>query len=160
MSAETHTLRETLSKEHRVFERLADALDRSRLRPPAEMRELAVGVLDVLEPALRAHEDLERAALARRPLAAEAWMRAVRTAELQHDGIAGLVKDIRIILADPPRYRAEHLASLAFLLAKAVREHVAYEEAALWKDLPALDAAASPEVYGALRLAETRLGRL
>lgn len=158
MSETEHTPRETLDKDHRVFERLADVLDRSRLRPPAEMRGMVAAALDVLEPALQAHERLETALLAAagRPGLAE----GLRVAALQHDALGSLFKDLRIILSEPGRYRAEHLASLTFLLARNLREHLRYEEDALWASLPQSGPAVPVSAFADLRRVETMLGRL
>lgn len=159
MTETPHTTRETLDKDHRVFERLADALDRSRLRPPAEMRELVASALEVLEPALKAHEGLEQslaAAMAGKPGLTE----GLRVAALQHDSIASLLKDLRILLSEPGRYRAEHLASLTFLLARNLREHLRYEEEVLWPSLPEGVGAVPGTAFADLRRLETMLGRL
>lgn len=158
MSEAAHTTRETLDKDHRVFERLADALDRSRLRPAAEMRSLVASALEVLEPALKAHEGLETALLGalKGPRLAE----GLRVAALQHDSLASLVKDLRILLSEPGRYRAEHMASLTFLLARGLREHLRYEEETLWSALPAEGVAAPESAFADLRRLETMLGRL
>lgn len=158
MSDTPHSTRETLDKDHRVFERLADALDRSRLRPPGEMRELVAATLGVLEPALKSHEALELALLDRVSVRRPGLTEGLRVASLQHDAIASLLKDLRIILAEPARYRAEHMASLIFLLARNLREHLRYEEEVLWSSLPEGGAPAS--AFDDLRRLESMLGRL
>lgn len=158
MTETPHTTRETLDKDHRVFERLADVLDRSRLRPPAEMRELVGAALEVLEPALKAHEALESALLASMPGRSLAEGR--RVSALQHDAISSLLKDLRILLSEPGRYRAEHLTSLTFLLSRNMREHMRYEEEALWSSLPEGGGDAPVSAFADLRRVETLLGRL
>lgn len=159
MTETPHTIRETLDKDHRVFERLADVLDRSRLRPPAEMRELVAAALEVLEPALKAHEGLE-SALAASLGGNHGLAEGMRVAALQHDAIASLLKDLRILLSEPGRYRAEHLASLTFLLARNLREHLRYEEEVLWSALPEGGSAVPGTAFADLRRLETMLGRL
>ncbi|MDE2293350.1 MAG: hemerythrin domain-containing protein [Elusimicrobia bacterium] len=161
MEQANRSVRETLMSDHRVFERLADAVDRSRLRSPGEMRELLAATLDVLVSALEAHEGLEETVLSDVPgPRSKEWEKARRTAELQHDGIASLIKDMRIIVSDPSRYRSEHLSSLALLLAKDLREHVAHEETTLLKDLPALDRAVAAGALDAQRRVQAMLGRM
>lgn len=103
--------RETSRTDDGVFERLAEELDRSRLREGPDMRSHICATLDALEPALAAH-------------CREASEGAALTARLQHGGIESLIKDMRIIASDPVRYPAGHLASLSFLLSKALREHL------------------------------------
>lgn len=159
MSETLHTTRETLDKDHRIFERLADALDRSRARPPAEMRELVAEAIEILDSALTVHERLETVLLgsdAGRSGLAEGR----RIATLQHDAIASLLKDLHIILSEPGRYRAEHLASLTFLLSKNLREHLRYEEEVLWPSLPAGGAGVPDSAFNDLRRLETMLGSL
>ncbi|TBR23502.1 hemerythrin domain-containing protein [bacterium] len=160
MSEAAHSTRETLDKDHRVFERLADALDRSRLRPPAEMRELVAATLGVLEPALKSHEALETALMGDVKIRRPGLTEGLRVASLQHDAIASLLKDLRIILSEPGRYRAEHMASLTFLLARNLREHLRYEEEMLWSALPEGGPAAPASSFEDLRRLETLLGRL
>lgn len=159
MSDTPHTTRETLDKAHRVFERLADALDRCRLRPPGEMRELVASTLEVLEPALKAHEGLETA-LGSSLRVDGALTEGLRVAALQHDALASLLKDLRILLSEPGRYRAEHLASLTFLLARNLREHLRYEEEVLWSSLPEGGSAVCGTAFADLRRLESMLGRL
>lgn len=158
MSDTRHTARETLDKDHRVFERLADVLDRSRMRPPAEMRELVAATLDVLVPALKAHEALENALMGSVAGRSPGLTEGLRVAALQHDSISSLLKDLRIILSEPGRYRAEHMASLTFLLSRNLREHLRFEEEALWPSVPEGSAPAS--AVPDLRRIETMLGRL
>lgn len=160
MTDTPHSARETLDKDHRVFERLADALDRSRLRPPGEMRALVAAALDVFEPALQAHEALEKSLTGAMTGRGPGLTEGLRISALQHDSIASLIKDLRIILSEPGRYRAEHLASLTFLLSRNLREHLRYEEEVLWSSLPAAGAEAPAAVVGDLRRLETLLGRL
>lgn len=155
------SMRETLKTDHCVFERLSEELDRARLREAPGMRAHICATLDVLEPALDAHCKVEGTVLsASRKQRGEASKRAILTAELQRDGIYSLIKDIRIIASDPERYRADHLASLSFLLSKALREHLAHEEASLWAGVKGLDGAAPDETVGALRRVEGLLGRI
>lgn len=155
------SIRETLRADHGVFDRLAEELDRARLREGADMRSHVCAALDVLEPALAAHCLVEGGALsASRGRKRAVSKRAVMTAELQRDGIHSLIKDMRIIASDPARYRPGHLASLSFLLSKALREHLAHDAASLWADLDGLDDAAAAETVGALRRVEGLLGRI
>lgn len=153
-----HGARETLDKSQRVFERLADVLDRSRLRPPAEMRELVAEALGVLESALKSHVELKTALsgalTAGRPGLAE----GLRVTALQHDAITSLLKDLRIIVAEPGGYRAEHLATLTFLLSRNLREHLRYEEEVLWSSLP--EGGVPAAAFEDLRRLESMLGRL
>ncbi|MBI5597290.1 MAG: hypothetical protein HY928_14445 [Elusimicrobia bacterium] len=155
------SIRETLRTDRCVFDRLAGELDRARLREGPDMRSHVCAALDVLEPALAAHCLVEDGALsASRGRKHAASKSAMLTAELQRDGIHSLIKDMRIIASDPARYRAGHLASLSFLLSKALREHLAHDAAALWADMEGLDAAAAAETVGALRRIEGLLGSI
>ena len=153
------SIREVLKTDHGVFDRLAEELDRARLREAHLMRRHICSVLDVLEPALDIHKEIEGTALSAggKPGTASSD-RAVLTAELQRDGIRSLVKDIRIIASDPERYRLEHLASLSFLLSKALREHTAHEQASLWSGMKGLDGSAPAQTVAALRRVEGLLG--
>lgn len=151
---------ETLEKDQRVFERLADEFDRARLRDSVDMRRQVLAALDVVEPALAAHRALEAAAVegrtAKRP---PQWRQAVAAAELQRDLISGLAKDTRILASDPARYRLEHLAALSFKLSSALRAHLVHDEAKLWKSLT-LEGAPAAAALAALRRVEAMLGRL
>lgn len=160
MTVPPPTARETLDKDHRVFERLADTLDRSRARLPVEMRELVSSALEVLEPALKTHERLEEAVMAALKGSRPGLSEGLRIAALQHDAIASLLKDLRIILSEPGRYRADHLASLTFLLARNLREHLRYEEEVLWAGLPGGWSEVPESARTDLRRLEQMLGRL
>lgn len=154
----THGARETLDKSQRVFERLADVLDRSRLRPPGEMRGLVAETLEVLESALKSHVTLETALSTTLTSGRPGLSEGLRVTALQHDAIASLIKDLRIIVAEPGGYRAEHLATLTFLLSRNLREHLRYEEEVLWSRLP--EGGAPEAAFEDLRRLETMLGRL
>ncbi|TPW22098.1 MAG: hypothetical protein FD126_42 [Elusimicrobia bacterium] len=158
MSDTQHTARETLDKDHRIFERLADVLDRSRMRPPAEMRDLVAATLDVLVPALKAHEALETALMGAVTVRSPGLAESLRVAALQHDSLSSLLKDLRIILSEPGRYRVEHLASLTFLLSRNLREHLRHEEETLWASFS--DGAVPVSAVPDLRRIEALLGRL
>ena len=124
------------------------------------MRGLGSVTREVLEGGLKAHERLESALMAALTLGNPGLADGLRVAALQHDALGSLVKDLRIILSEPGRYRADHLASLTFLLARNLREHLRYEEEAFWSGLPAGWSGVPDGACADLRRLESMLGRL
>ena len=161
MRVRAQTVGETLRKDHRVLERLADEFDRSRLRASSDLRRRLAAALEIVGPALAAHKAIETAALgassAPRP---PQWRETLLSAELQRDRIASLAKDMAILVSDPVRYRLEHLAALSFTLSKALRELLAFEAVQVWDACPELTEAAPVPALSALRRVEGMLGRL
>ncbi|MBI3297169.1 MAG: hypothetical protein HYZ75_03330 [Elusimicrobia bacterium] len=158
MSAQKTAVVDILEKSRRVFERLADEFDRSRLRESTDMRRQVLAALDVVEPALAAQRCIQAAVWSQRAARPPEWRQAQAAADLQRDQISSLVKDMRVLASGGARYRPEHVGALAFMLAKALREHLSHEQGRFRR--PTAARGAQIAALGALRRVEAMLGRL
>lgn len=123
----------TLTREHRLFGRLGDRLERSL----AYDEKMALGAvreaLLVLLPALDRHEEIEGLIFARPAYAC--GRRAKKLLALvgaQHEELDGLRGDITDILRDSGHVPFERLRSLVVLFVQRLRLHFETEETILW----------------------------
>ena len=108
------TLLDTLAREHRLFERLLDRLERAVASPEDDAWEDSLELLLVLLPALERHEEIEREALG------------------EHEDLAPLRRAFRLALACPLGWRRPRAASELGPLVARLRRHFREEEETLW----------------------------
>ena len=124
---------DTLSKEHQLFRRLLDRLEKSLERPEEEAREELQEILLVLFPALNKHEEIESAVFDPEDYGREAGAKEILDfIERQHQSIGSLREEILQVLQGAERYSYEHLKSLVTLLVVGIRRHLDSEEIRLW----------------------------
>lgn len=122
-----------LAKEHLLFKRLVDRLERALSYDPRTAKSEIRETLLVLFPALERHEELEDLLFAPRgrPRSSAAKKAATRV-EVQHRRIAALRADAAERLAMAEDATAGDLPAVILPLVKRLREHFRTEETVLW----------------------------
>jgi hemerythrin len=123
----------TLAREHRVFSRLIDSIERSLDYEEQTARAELRDALLVLFPALDKHEEIEDLVFERPPHAPGKEVRRLLTeVERQHKSIGLLRRDLNAALDASSRQSFDYVKSVTLELVQKLRLHFQTEESRLW----------------------------
>lgn len=123
----------TLAREHRVFSRLIDRIERSIAYDEATARSELRDALLVLFPALDKHEEIEDLVFDHPPRASGGSVkRLLAEVDCQHKTIERLRQDINVALESSSRQSFDYVKSTAQELVQKMRLHFETEEKRLW----------------------------
>lgn len=122
----------SLTREHRLFEKLIERLRAASEGAGDEARETEIETLEALLEGLRRHDEVEHALFAAPVHGADAEeKRARQLVDAQHAALELLTADIRALLREKP-IAARRLRAMGELLAGRLEWHFRSEEMLLW----------------------------
>lgn len=123
----------TLAREHRLFRRLIDKLERSlQYQEELARKELRDAIL-VLLPALDRHEEIEHLLFDHPEYSGhKEAKKLLGIVDAQHRKIKALRKDLRAFIGECDAYSLARLRALGFLFIGRLRLHFETEETMLW----------------------------